>query len=43
MHLLKLLGYKAQVEARFGLFGDRGNLEEVRSFCQTYQRLRNHF
>jgi hypothetical protein len=26
MHLLVLLGEEAQVEAQFGLFGDRANL-----------------
>jgi hypothetical protein len=43
MHLLELLGDKTQVEAGFGLFGDSGNLDEVRSLCQTYHRLKNHF
>jgi hypothetical protein len=43
MHLLELLGDKALVETRFGLFGDCGNLEEVRGLRQTYQRLGNHF
>jgi hypothetical protein len=43
MHLLELLGDKALVETRFGLFGDCGNLEEVRGLRQMYQRLRNHF
>jgi hypothetical protein len=43
MHLLELLGDKAQVEARFGLFGDSGNLDKVRGLHQTYRRLRNHF
>jgi hypothetical protein len=27
MHLMVLLGDEAQVEARFGLFGDRANLD----------------
>ena len=27
MHLLVLLGEEAQVEARFGLFGDSANLD----------------
>jgi hypothetical protein len=43
MHLLELLGDEAQVEARFGLFGDSGNLDEVRSLRQTYHRLKNYF
>jgi hypothetical protein len=28
MHLMVLLGDEAQVEARFSLFGDSGNLDE---------------
>jgi hypothetical protein len=43
MHLLELLGDKAQLEAHFGLFGDSGNLDEVCGLHQTYRRLRNHF
>jgi hypothetical protein len=43
MHLLELLGDKAQVEAHFGIFGDSGNLDEVRGLRQTYHRLENHF
>jgi hypothetical protein len=37
-----LLGDNAQVEARFGLFGDSGNLE-VHGLHRMYHRLRNHF
>jgi hypothetical protein len=43
MLLLEQLGDKAQVESRFGLFGDSGNLDEVRDLRQTYHRLENHF
>jgi hypothetical protein len=38
-----LLGDDAQVEARFGPFGDRANLDEVHGLRQTYHRLRNRF
>jgi hypothetical protein len=40
-----LLGYDAQLEACFGLFGDSANLDarKVHSLCQAYHRLRNHF
>jgi hypothetical protein len=40
-----LLGDKAQVEARFGLFGDNANLDarQVNILRQTYQRLSNRF
>jgi hypothetical protein len=39
-----LLGDEAQVDARFGLFGDSANFEErwVHCLCRTYHRLRNH-
>jgi hypothetical protein len=30
MHRMELLGDKAQLEARFGSFGDSANLDEVR-------------
>jgi hypothetical protein len=38
-----LLGDEAQVDARFGLFGDRVNLDarEVHGLRRTYRRLRN--
>jgi hypothetical protein len=38
-----LLGDEAQVEARFGPFGDRSNLDtrSVHSLRRTYVRLRN--
>jgi hypothetical protein len=40
-----LLGDEAQVEARFGPFGDSANLDTrvVHSLCRTYYRLKNHF
>jgi hypothetical protein len=40
-----LLGDKAQVEARFGLFGDSANLDarQVNGLPQTSHRLRNLF
>ena len=40
-----LLGDEAQVDARFGLFGDSANLDArlVHGLCRTYQRLGNHF
>jgi hypothetical protein len=40
---MELLGDEAQVEARFGLFGDSANLDEVHGLRQTYHRLRNRF
>jgi hypothetical protein len=40
---MELVGDEAQVEARFGLFGDSGNLDEVHSLRQTYHRLENRF
>jgi hypothetical protein len=38
-----LLGYEAQVEARFGPFGDSATLDArlVHGLLQTYHRLRN--
>jgi hypothetical protein len=38
-----LLGGEAQVDARFGLFGDSANLDarEVHGLRRTYHRLRN--
>jgi hypothetical protein len=40
-----LLGYEAQLEARFGLFGDSANPDarEVHDLHRTYHRLGNHF
>jgi hypothetical protein len=40
-----LLGDEAQVEARFGPFGDSANLDigRVHGFHRTYHSLRNHF
>ena len=40
-----LLGDEAQVEVRFGPFGDSANLDAryVHGFFRTYHRLRNHF
>jgi hypothetical protein len=40
-----LLGDKAQVEARFGLFGDTANIDvvEVHGVRQTYHMFRNCF
>jgi hypothetical protein len=40
-----LLGYEAQVEARFGLFGDSANLDtrKVHGFRRMYDGLENHF
>ena len=40
-----LLGDEAQVEVRFGLFGDSANLDAryVHGLCQTYHRLRKSF
>ena len=40
-----LLGDEAQVEARFGLFGDSANLDArlVHSLRRAYHRLRSHF
>jgi hypothetical protein len=40
-----LLGDEAQVDARFGLFGDSANLDArlVHGLRRTYHRLRNRF
>jgi hypothetical protein len=40
-----LLGDEAQVDARFGLFGDSANLDVrlVHGLRRTYHRLGNHF
>ena len=45
MHPMVLLGDEAQVEARFGWFGDSGNVDSrlVHGLRRTYHRLRNHF
>jgi hypothetical protein len=45
MHPMELLDDKAQVEARFGSFGDSTNLDGryVHGLRQTYLWLRNHF
>jgi hypothetical protein len=40
---MEFLGDEAQVEARFGLFGDSANLDEVHGLRQTYHRLGNQF
>jgi hypothetical protein len=42
---MELPGDEARVEARFGPFGDRYNLDarSVHSLRRTYVRLRNHF
>ena len=39
------LGDEAQLEARFGPFGDSANLDArlVNGLRQTYHRLKNHF
>ena len=44
-HRLGLLGDEAQLKARFGPFGDRGNIDArwVHSLRRTYHRLGNHF
>jgi hypothetical protein len=43
MHLMGLLGHEAQVDARFGTFGDNATLDArlVHGLRQTYRRLRN--
>jgi hypothetical protein len=40
-----LLGDKAQLEARFGPFGDSANLDarKLLGLRRSYHRLRNHF
>jgi hypothetical protein len=42
---MELLDDEAQVEARFGLFGDSANLyaRYMHGLRRTYHRLRNHF
>jgi hypothetical protein len=40
---MKLIGYEAQVKARFGLFEDSANLHEVHGLRRTYHRLGNQF
>jgi hypothetical protein len=42
MHLMVLLGDEAQVEDRFSLFEDSGNLDtiSVHGLCQSYHRIR---
>jgi hypothetical protein len=42
---MELLGYEAQLEARFSVFEDRANLDArlVHGLRRTYHRLRNHF
>jgi hypothetical protein len=40
---MELQGDEAQVEARFGLFGDSANLDEVHGLRLTYQRLEIQF
>jgi hypothetical protein len=44
-HPMVLLGDEAQVDARFGLFGDSANLDArlVNGLRRTYRRLRNCF
>jgi hypothetical protein len=45
MHTVVLLGDKAQVEARFSLFGDSANFDarQVNGLPQMYHRLKNLF
>jgi hypothetical protein len=38
-----LLGDEAQVEDRFGPFGDSANVDIAAQFRQIYHRLRNYF
>jgi hypothetical protein len=40
---MELLGDEAQLEARFGPFGDSANLDEVHGLRRTYHRIRNRF
>jgi hypothetical protein len=40
---MELQGDEAQVEARFGLFGESANLDEVHGLRRTYHRLENQF
>ena len=43
--MIVLLHVEAQVDARFGLFGDSANLDarSVHDLRRMYHRLRNHF
>jgi hypothetical protein len=41
MHPMVLLGDEAQVEARFGPFGDSANLDEVHGLRQMFHTLIN--
>jgi hypothetical protein len=45
MHSMVLQGDEAQVEARFGSFGDTANLDarQVHGLHQMYHRLEIHF
>jgi hypothetical protein len=45
MHCMVLLGDQAQMEARFGPFGDSVSFSarQVHSLRETYHRLRNRF
>jgi hypothetical protein len=45
MHPMEFLDDEAQVEARYGLFGDSANLDAryVIGLRRTYHRVRNHF
>jgi hypothetical protein len=40
---MELLGDEAQLEARFGPFGDSANLNEGHGLRRTYHRLINRF
>jgi hypothetical protein len=40
---MELLGDEAQVEARFGPFGDGANLDKVHGLRRAYHRLVNQF
>jgi hypothetical protein len=40
---MELLGDKAQVEARFGPFGDSANLDKLHGLHRMYHWLENHF
>jgi hypothetical protein len=44
-HPMVLLGYEAQAEACFGLFGDSANLDtrKVHGFRRMYHGLKNRF
>jgi hypothetical protein len=45
MHPMEFLADEAQLEARFGTFGDRANLDAryVHGLRRTYYRVRNRF